>query len=264
MYRWKGIFVLKLSLFDKAHTKKQTRSFAVLIALIALVYTAVLTPLQLMITSDVLINGTVLPLIGDLVILLTNYSVYWLSFAYLIYRLYRFDLGQCNNLLAVYAVVALLRYPASQLAVYLMTGFPLLSSFLKDDLVYIIINILLDLLLLALALWAMHGLRYRWNGSTPLLESLPTEKLFDLQKPLMRILFCVAAIPAGFQFLSRLIYDFSNGLPKDLPDLLWMITYYLSDFAFVVVGYLVMQTLLNRLVIKEEEAKISFDASSLL
>ena len=123
------------------------------------------------------------------------------------------------------------------------TGFPLFSRFVKDDLIYIIINILLDLLLLALALWAMHALRYRWENKTPLLEALPTERLFDLQNPLMRILLCVAAIPAGFQLLSRLIYDFSNGLPYDLPDFLWMITYYLSDFAFVIVGYLIIQAI---------------------
>ena len=255
---------MKLSLFDQAHAKKQTRAFAVLLGIIALVYAAVLTPLQLYLTSDVLINGTVLPLLGDLVILLVNYSVYWLAFAYLLYRLYRYGLGNCKGLLAVYAVTATLRYPISQLAVYLTTGFPLLSSFLKDDLIYIIINILLDLLLLALALWAMHALRYRWENKTPLLDALPTERLFDFQKPLMRILLCVAAIPAGFQLLSRLIYDFSNGLPKDLPDLLWMITYYLSDFAFVIVGYLIIQAILNRLVIKEEEARLAFESSSVL
>ena len=80
----------------------------------------------------------------------------------------------------------------------------------------------------------------------------------------MRILLCVAAVPAGFQLLSRLIYDFSNGLPRDLPDLLWMVTYYLSDFAFVIVGYLVTQMLLNRLAVKEEEARLAFEESSVL
>ncbi len=255
---------MKLSLFDQVHTKTQTRKFATSIAIIALVYTAVLTPLQLYMTSDVLINGTVLPLIGDLLILLFNYSVYWLTFSYLLYRLYRYELSNCKDLLIVYALTTVIRYPLSQLAVYFTTGFPLLSTFLKDDLVYIFVNILLDLLLLAIALWVMHGLRYRWEERTPLLASLPTERLFDWQKPLMRILLCVAAVPAGFQFLSRLIYDFSNGLPRDLPDLLWMITYYLSDFAFVIVGYLVIQTLLNRLAVKEEEAKLTFESSSIL
>ena len=258
------IFTLKLSLFDQAHLKKQTRTYAVTLAILALIYTVVLTPLQLYITSDVLINGTVLPLIGDIVILLVNYSVYWLTFAYLLYRFYRYDLRQCKGLLVVYGVTAALRYPLSQLAVYVTTGFPLFSRFVKDDLIYIIINILLDMLLVALALWAMHSLRYRWESKTPLLAVLPTERLFDWQKPLMRILLCVAAVPAGFQLLSRLIYDFSNGLPRDLPDLLWMVTYYLSDFAFVIVGYLVTQMLLNRLAVKEEEARLAFEESSVL
>ena len=255
---------MKPSLFDQAHQKKQTRTFAVILGSLALSWAAVLTPLQLYLTSDVLINGTVLPLLGDLVILLVNYSVYWIAFAYLLYRLYRHGLEGCKSLLAVYATAAALRYPLSQLAVYMTTGFPLFSRFVKDDLIYIIINILLDLLLLALALWAMHALRYRWENKTPLLEALPTERLFDLQNPLMRILLCVAAIPAGFQLLSRLIYDFSNGLPYDLPDFLWMITYYLSDFAFVIVGYLIIQAILNRLVIKEEEARLAFEESSVL
>lgn len=255
---------MKLSLFEQAHTKKQTRDFAVLLGVVALVYAAVMTPLQLYITSDVLINGTVLPLIGDLLTLILNYSVYWISFAFLLYRLYRFDLSQCKRLLIIYAVTAVLRYPISQLAVYFTTGFPRFSSFLKDDLIYIVINVLLDLLLLALALWAMHALRERWERGKPLLSALPTERLFDLQNPLMRILVLVSAVPAGFQLLSRLIYDFSNGLPRDLPDLLWMITYYLSDFAFVVVGYLIVQSILNRLAMKEEEAKLAFEASSVM
>ena len=252
------------SVFEESHMQKQTKRFAVWVGAIALLYALVLTPLNLFLTSDILLADTVLPLLCDVLMLVCNYAFYWIAFTYILYRNYRFGTGECKPLFVIYTITVLLRYIVCQLATYVTLGFPRLESFFKDDFIYLVINVLLDFLMLLGAVLLMNYLRKRWETQSTMLSALPTERLFQKEVPLLRVLLCIAAIPAGVQLLTRLIYDVSYGLPKDLPDLLWMIVYYLSDIIFVLIGYLVSVLLINRLFLDEETARIEFDSTSVL
>lgn len=252
-------------MFESTQQHKLKLQLALWLFGIAVFYAAVCTPMTLTVTSDVLLSETVLPLLSDVLSLFCNYLFYWVAFAILLYAVCHYGLRACKPLLAIYGGAVLFRYIANQIAAYLVLGFPSVNDFFAGDFWYLLLNIALDLAMLAGVCFLIVRMHRRMDSAeAPILSHLPMSRLFDRENPVFCIAIAVAAIPAGVQLVTRVIYDIFYGLPTGLLDLLWMIVYYLSDFANVLIGYLVIALFLNRLFFYEEKARLEFDSSSVL
>ena len=259
---------MSASIFDQGRQKKLQHSYMWQISLIAFLYAAVCTPLEIWFNSDIVLTKTALPLVWDTVMTLMHYLFYWLSFAYLLWSVGRFSLRQSRGILVTYAIAVAARYFIGMIAGYVVNGFPTAEEFFSEVLLYLLLDIFLDLVFMGLAVWiAYEILNKPWRGMTPppSLERLPVcrwmpfETLLSFSNGMQRANLFLAAIPAVTQMVYRAIYDIAfYGVARDLADLLWMISYYLADVISLFVGYFVMLLFLNKLYLQEEKARIDF------
>lgn len=256
---------MELSLFEQTQKKKLTRRMAVLLFGIALIYAAVCTPLYLVTSSDVLWAETPLPMLLDVIMTLANYCFYWIAFAYATYAIYRFGAVTAIPMLAVYAGASVFQYSANLLSGYLVIGFPSWEDFASDELPYLILNVFLNLLLMAIAVGlALLVEKKQGDGKKRLTEALPICKLFSFQRGISFAAWVTALIPAAAQLLSRVRYDIAYGAPRGLLDLIWMIVFYCSDLLCVLIGYLAIVWIWNQIFVKETEAKSAFDNTTVI
>ena len=254
-----------LSLFDQTQKKKLTRRVAMILFAITLFYAAVCTPLYLVMSSDILWAQTPLPMLLDVIMTLTNYCFYWIAFAYVAYMVYRFGISAAIPQLAVYAVASVFQYSANLLSGYFVIGFPSWEDFASDELPYLILNIFLNLVLMAITVWLACLLeKKQGNGKGRMIDGLPLCKLFSMQRGIQRAAWVLACVPAAAQFLSRVRYDISYGAPRGLLDLIWMVVFYCSDVLSVLIGYLVIVWVWNQISFKETEAKKDFEGTSVI
>lgn len=255
--------------FDEYQIKKMRIRLGVCLAAISAFYVGCCIPLLSWMQTDVLFDGTVWPLLLDLVMLLCNYAFYWITIAILIYSVYRFGWKPCRSLLFIYLGVVLLRHVASPFVSYLSMGesIPRFDEFVSADLIVILVNVILELLMVLGVTLLICQLGNRWGRPTPsaMLSHLPIQKLFDKQNPIARVALFCSIFPAGFHMITRLIYDFSalGGLPTYSFGWLDIVLGYLSDLLFVLVGYFVATLLLNSFLLSEEKARMEFDSASL-
>ncbi len=247
---------------QSAFLKCNTR-FAVFIFALTLFYAAVCTPLFLFFSSNILFDGSVLPLLWDVLMGACNYLFYWGSFAFLLFLGARYSLGQCRAFFMIYAGAVLFRYTANLLAGYIVMGLPTWSTFASSDLPYLLFDIAMDLVLMAIAAVIFHSivdktpLRIAAEGDMMQTEVTECSRvrlwcnsqgLYDKNNALHRTAVWYGVIPAAVQMLSRIIYDISYGAPTSGIDLMWMIVYYVSDILCAFIGYLVILLLLNSLL----------------
>ena len=92
-------------------------------------------------------------------------------------------------------------------------------------------------------------------------DLFPMVGLLNLKKPLHKLCFFSALIPAGIKLLSRLYYDiFFWGLPADAAEWLLVATYYVGDIATLFIGYFVLLYLLQAFYTAEAKRKIDFES----
>ncbi len=250
------------ALFWKERKKKMMQGLSIALGAIALFFAAVCTPVYLLLASNVLYQGTVLAFLWDVLMTVTNYLFYWIAFSAVLYAGLRLGFGRIKVLYAVYGAIIGARYFANHLASCILNGVQSINDFVTDYFPYIILDILLDALLMALAVGlTLLCLRHRLPGSGRieerpafLSEFLPATRIFDRKNAFLSTMLGVAAIPAAAQLISRLIYDLSLGYIASRLDLLWMFTYYLSDFLFWIAGYMVMLLLMNRFSLSDLKA----------
>ncbi len=261
--------LVEQNLFLNERKKKRCKQLSFALGGIALFYAVVCTPVYLILVSDVLYADTVLPFLWDILMKVCNYLFYWLSFAYLFYSVLLCGVKNSMGVVIVYAVVVPIRYFANHFASYVINGSQSTDEFLSDYLPYILLDTVLDGVQFALALGMIAWLLQKYlspmatekQRSTFLSSNMPLEARFKGADPIAKIACWIAAIPAFFQFVSRLIYDFSMGLPSNLFGILWMLGAYLSDIAFAVIGYLLLALLLNRLYLADLKAQCEFEES---
>ena len=253
----------QLTLFEKCRKTRMTLWFTLLVFGIAFFYAAVCTPIYIWGVSDILIADSAFPMIWDGVMLICNYSFYWVVFVFLFYMLFRFGFRNCGKIFVICGCVILFRYLANLLSGYLVTGFGESVASFWYDLPYMLLDVLFDCILICVFIWILYVKQRNYTyqtgqGSEVLLRSnLPFEGFSPLRNPVQRSLLLGAMIPAGAQMISRVIYDIFYGAPTGIVDLLWMIVSYASDIMFFFVGYIVMLLLVNRLFFSEEKARLA-------
>ena len=258
---------MELSSFDVSRRSILTKQMTIWVFTIVLVYAVICTPVNIHINSDVLMEGSLLLPIWDVVMDLANYAFYWVSFAFILYAFFRFETRQSLPFFVILGVALLLRYPLNLIAVYFVNGFPLLEDFL-GNLVYLLWDILFDLITFGLVIAVMFAIKrraqnrkYSKQGSF-FSDHLPFSKLFSIKNPIQSVLFVGAGWLALGRIVSRVIYDVFLGPPRSLPDLLWMVLYYSFDVVFIFVSVLVCVFLVNRLWFDEARARIELDATA--
>lgn len=246
---------------QSALLKCNTR-FSVFIFALALFYAAVCTPLYLFFSSNILFDGSVLPLLWDVLMGACNYLFYWGSFTFLLFLGARFSLKHCKSFFMIYAGAVFFRYIANLLAGYIVMGIPSMSGFLSD-LPYLLFDIVMDLALMALAALVLHLIVDKaplWvDADGDMMQSDAPKRsrislwsnskgLYEKSNALHRTAVWYGLIPAAVQMISRIIYDISYGAPTDALDMTWMIVYYVSDILCALIGYFVILLLLNNLL----------------
>lgn len=258
------------ALYHEGRRKRITREFAILIFAIAALYAIVLTPLYSWTSSDILIAETGVPVVIAALLDICNFCFYWIAFGYLLWLSARFSLRVCVRFSVIYLLATLFRYCAAILAGYLLNGFPTtLTDFTSDTLPYLAFDILLDLAFLGVAALLIYFLFEIPNSErrksaqelrSPLSAYLPFSSIFALKNRLLRVSLIVAAIPSVVQILYRIFYDVVfYGPPRDLADLLWIITYYLMDLISIAIGFFVILLFLNRAYFREEKALLEYE-----
>ncbi len=259
---------MKLNLFEVCRKQKMYRGFAVYLFSIALLYAAVCTPIYHIVNSNILLAGTVLSLLLDIFMQLLNYLFYWGAFAFVLYAGLRFGIANSLSFLLTYGGAVAFRYTANLLAGYLTKGFPMFGEFIERDLLYFLIDIVMDIVQLLVFLWILSAVKNKYdiayfkkNGDM-IFSYMPFSKPFDFQNPIQRCCLWGALIPSSVYLVSRIIYDCYLGAPTDLIELLWMILSYLSDLVFILIGYFFSVLFLNKLYEKEMDAKARYESSS--
>ena len=91
---------------------------------------------------------------------------------------------------------------------------------------------------------------------------LPFDSFFSRKNKLMCASLFAAAVPSLLRIVGRLYYDiFFFGMPAGTADTLWMIFYYVADIALVLIGYLIIILLLNRIEARENQRKKVYQQS---
>lgn len=258
---------MELSSFDQSRRTALIKQMAISVFSIVFFYAAICTPIYLWLNSDILFAESWLPLIWDQVIELTNYAFYWVSFAFLLYVFFRFELRECKPFFAVLAIATLSRYPLYLLVGYFVNGFPLLDDFLIE-LPYLLLNTLFDAIIFAVFLLAVLMVKRQASNRnlskkrSLFSEHLPFAQAFSIKNPIQRPLFVGAGALALWKIGSRIAYDVFLGPPQNLPDLLWMVLYYTLDILFLFVSVLVCVLIVNRLWFSEERARIELEETA--
>ena len=98
-------------------------------------------------------------------------------------------------------------------------------------------------------------------GEEMIRDCLPITDFLNIKKPLPKLCFLCALIPAGIKLLSRLYYDiFFWGMPQDASEWLLVATYYIGDIASFLIGYFVLLYLLQTLYADETKRRIEFES----
>ena len=258
---------MTLSVFELCRKQKLRTELLLSLSAISLFYAVVCTPIFHVLSSDVLLQTSIYPLLLDFIMQFLNYLYFWIAFSYALYAFFRFDLSNCYSIFGVYCGTVVARYLANLIAGFFMTGVPLWKDFVSGYLPYLLIDICLDLAQMGVLIWVLtavknkHALQmYRKRGSF-LLSNLPFSGMFNFINPIQRAVFWAAVIPASVQLLSQIIFDMFQGLPLSLSGMLWMIFYYLLTVIYLFVGYFVMVLMINRFCLNEEKARLEYETT---
>ena len=249
------------------HSKKQFLIFAIAcIALVSVIY----TPIYLLLSSNVLWRGSiVLFLLTELVEPFIDFSFYWGSFAFLIYIYLRFERKNIRDFAIIYIAAAAIRYLLTMFVGFLVMSFPDAEAFWSEEIPSALFSIGMDALQGAVVLVlsefccrrVLMSVKNYANGEEMIADCFPMAGFFNFGHPITKLCFFSALIPSGLKLLSRLYYDiFFWGLPTDAAEWILLATYYIADIASFVIGWLVLQYLLQLLYTFETKKRIAFES----
>lgn len=247
--------------FDATMRRRLLLGFVWRFLLLTLLYSVVCTPIQLWLTSDILLQNTVLPTVMDLLMSVLNFAFYWIVFAYLLYSVARFHPRTGGIFMAIFAGLGFLRYAIAQAMAYWILHDVFLWTHVRDLALYV----LFDCLMAGAVLWLVTYKDRQTIRDGGLLAQIPLTRLFDFKKSISLLIAISAAIPSAIHLITRLIYDFSalGGLPTSFFDLIWVLVGYLSELVFALVGYMVIVMLVNSCFMREAKAKLNFENTTL-
>lgn len=260
-------------LFDELCIKRIKKWFLIFVIACVGFISAIYTPVYLLLSSNALWDSSiVLFLWTELVGPIMDFSFYWGAFAFLIYIYLRFGKKAIKYFALVYVVAVAARYFLAMFVSFSIMSFPGWRTFIEEEFWGALFSIAMDCLqtlgVLLLAEFCCRRPLMRIKayskgaiGEEMIADCLPIENLLSIQKPLPKLCFFSALIPAGLKILSRLYYDiFFWGLPQDATDWLLMATYYVVDIATLFIGYFVLLYVLQLFYTDETKRRIAFES----
>ena len=214
------------------------------VAAIAAFYAIVCTPVYILISTNVVLLNSILPVVWDLLQILLQFVFYWSFAAFLIACVKEERKKMPITLIVTFAISAFGRYFVSLLIGYLMTeGIGGEWGFFMTDLLYMMIDVLGDLIICGGAVLATYLLLVR-NSQKYEKEQ---DRLLDLRDPSCIAVLLSIALPTCFSIFSRIISDVFVGSPQSTYDLIWMILAYAADLLSYPIGYLVIFLILHKI-----------------
>lgn len=241
-----------MSLWKIEEKKRTIRIGLWLLIGIAAFYSIICTAVYHWAENDILIADSVFPSIWDMVQQIIQIAFYWIAFAFFLFLSARHTVKGILAFLWGYAACVCGRYLLSFAVGSLMVMEPFEITTFFEDLLYIFIDVVVDLAQMGLVVLIYTKLiePRRVNGEI----KIPLDrKLFDFSDSFLRCMMFSALIPGVLRIVGRIRYDIFFGAAQDFIDLLWMIFYYASDIASVFVGYLVIYFIVSHLTLKEKE-----------
>ena len=194
--------------------------------------------------SDIVMMYTAWPEILEILINILECIVFGLAYGILIYAAYRFPDTRLSRFVLVYFGSVLFKYLANYLVTWI-TDTGMSADYLIQNLLYILLFTALEiaqaalvLLILQPTMKAYHAFirrQQRIAAALPDAEvsvrtyAFPFSSLISLKNPLQKCAFWSGIWITVFKIASRMIYDFSYGLPTSIADAFWIVIYYLLD-----------------------------------
>ncbi len=202
------------------------------LSVIFLLSTLVLSPLYIISTSNAIYLGTVLPDITDLLLDICDIAAYAIGFSVIIYSVYRLTARKATGFIVTYCIAVFLKYT---LNIVVTTVFE--SRFDISYLAWPVLYFLFDIIILLLVFLISNASLKNVRASK--IALIPFNRFYSSENPLQASALKVGILLAAVKVVTRLVYDFSYGLPQSIIDALWMLVYYLSDILICFVIYLI-------------------------
>ena len=177
--------------------------------------------------------------------------------------------GAKKDFAIIYIASAAIRYLLTMFVGFLVMSFPDAETFWLEEIPSALFSIGMDVLqgagVLVLAEFCCRRVLMRAQayagGEEMIADCFPIAGFFNFGNPITKLCFFSALIPSGLKLLSRLYYDiFFWGLPTDAAEWILLATYYVADIASFVIGWLVLQYLLQLLYTFETKKRIEFES----
>ena len=253
---------MSLSLLQSIQRKKTLTEYWILILALTFLYAIVCVPISIVTQTDAVVMDSAFPLIWETLMQVLNYIFYWISFAYLMYFVFSFGIGESKDFFVAYGLTVCLRYGLNQFVTSYLYGFPSVDEFVSNSLGELLTFIVLDIIQLLIALWivyliARYGVRLK--------QYMPFDRLFNFQNPLVKTAFKLAWIPAAIMLLQRIVYDLGfvkevSGTGSVFLGILGILIFYLADLLCVLLGHFVILLFLNKFFMRDEKARLLDEA----
>lgn len=212
--------------------KKLSIILTVSISAVFLLSTLLLSPLLIITSSDVIYQGTLWPDLIELLIGICDISAYAIGFSVIIYSIYRLSSREAIRSIVIYCTAVLLKYTVNIVVTTLFE-----SRFDISYLAWPVLYFFFDLIIV-FCVYFIARASFKSTGSFQK-DLLPFNTFFSSHNPLQVSVLKVGVLLAAIKIATRLVYDFSYGLPQDIIDALWMLAYYISDILICIVVYLI-------------------------
>ncbi len=256
------------SLFDTDRQSKMRKYFTIFLAACAGFYAILYMPIYYLLSTNIIwVNSPLLLLWMEVVAPLMNYTLYWGSFAFVIYHVCRFGFAKVHYSVAMYALFTAIRYLLGIGSYMSVMGAIHWSEFFANDLFGLLFSIFMDWLQMALLLLITYLLLKRKTKKDPMLAKdgapsrrwIPVGRLWDLHNPVLLISFLISWVPAVIRVLERLYYDLDLILRLGMKvegtgEVIVMVSYYVTDLLTIPLGTVVISLVINFFCKLEQKA----------
>lgn len=248
---------------NKDKSKKLFFLTMVLFCLIPVIINCVaLVPLYASLSANVKYQASVLPVIIKYVQDFFDLCAFSVSYALIIFSLLLVSKKRARSVVLIYTIVFLAKIPIKLVMNIFIYGSLGSSTDIIIDIAYMVVYFALEMLqLLAVYIFAttdsekyMRSVAFinaknkkrakaKKDGTQEKLEKpasvLPFSKLVSWYNPLQRSAIKMGILICAIKILSRISNDIAYGAPESLGEVLIMLVYYLSDFIYGIIAYII-------------------------
>ena len=247
---------------NKKRVSNMTWLFMALFFLLPLILNnLIIIPIYATLEADVVYSGSLLTIVIKYLQDFFDLFAFSSAYALIIFSALLLDGKRSRFIALFYAITYLLVIPVKMLMNVVIYGSLGNTSQIIIDVIYLGVYFVLYLLqLLAVYIFAatdssryissLEALRSSKNDKAraraeSITSVLPFSKFFDWYNPLQRSAIKMSALITAIKVGTRIINDVSVGAPESFGEVMIMVVYYLSDFIYGAVAYIVAIFVIN-------------------